>query len=221
MNMIGPRRDLTGLSFGNLRVTAYSKMTKRKKTGYFHYWRCLCDCGNETDVLQEHLIRGHTKSCGCYKINSLVERSTKHGDANTRLYRIWTGMKARCSNSNRPDYSYYGEREIEVCEEWFDSFGAFKDWALANGYEDGLTIERINNNNGYSPENCCFKSRRAQARNKRCNIWVEYNGEKRLLVELAEKHGINPLKARARYHRGLNIDQILYAGNLSKVASSS
>lgn len=124
-------------------------------------WRCVCDCGNETVVSTTNLISGNTKSCGCLRI---PPRIIKHGGLihgnKEKLYAIWNAMKNRCNNPNDPNYFRYGGRGIYVCEEWQKDYGAFRDWCYAHGYQKGLELDRENNNDGYTPENCRFVTHR-------------------------------------------------------------
>ena len=117
-------------------------------------------------------------------------KQTKHGEGKTRLYRIWASMKQRCNNPHDHAYQEYGGRGITVCREWEDDYLEFKRWALANGYADDLSIDRIDNDKGYSPQNCRWATREEQQRNRRNNRYVLYNGESMLLAELAEQYGI-------------------------------
>ena len=161
--------DLTGLRFGRLTVIDFDRFDERRAS----WWLCECDCGNEISVRRNSLVSGQTKSCGCYS----RDIHTSHGMTKTRLYRIWSGIKTRCENESDESYHRYGERGIDVCSEW-ESFETFRDWALDNGYEDNLTIDRIDNNLGYYPENCRWADRVTQQNNKRNNIYVEYEGER-------------------------------------------
>lgn len=169
--------DLTGQRFGRLVVLERAEDDKNKNPR----WRCRCDCGNETVVLGHHLRTGNTRSCGCFfheKQSKLmkqlcVERGIKppgcvtHNSSKTRLYNIWCGMKKRCYNSASSVYEYYGGRGITVCDEWLHSFEAFRDWALTHGYAENLTIDRIDNDKGYSPDNCRWLTLADQQRNRR------------------------------------------------------
>ncbi|RRC92739.1 hypothetical protein EII25_03435 [Erysipelotrichaceae bacterium OH741_COT-311] len=139
-------------------------------------WECNCDCGNKTEVIQENLLNGHTKSCGCASSKyTMGERMKTHGMSNTRLYYVWKAMKARCSNPNVEQYPNYGGRGIFVCAEWMSSFDNFKEWALLNGYDSNAefgkcTIDRINPDGNYEPSNCRWVDMKVQANNKRIKI---------------------------------------------------
>jgi hypothetical protein len=135
------RKDISGIRFKN--VVAIRRIGSDKK-GH-SIWECRCDCGNYFSVLSNHLLTGNTGTCGC---------RNGHGMRNTRIYRTWTNMKARCYNPKQDNFKYYGARGIEVCREWYDDFKTFLEWSLSHGYSDLLTIDRINSQRGYYPENC-------------------------------------------------------------------
>jgi len=160
--------DLTGHKIGRLTVSYRAENNKYGNT----MWHCVCDCGNEKDVLSSTLLSGHAKSCGCYKTEHLKSQSrramnTKHGESFTRLYRIWAGMIYRCMNPNSKDYPDYGGRGITVCREWRESYIKFRDWAKASGYEDRLTVDRKDNDRGYSADNCRWATAAQQCENRR------------------------------------------------------
>lgn len=149
--------DLTGKRFGKLEVIRRADETKCKQVA----WICKCDCSNEIIAFSGNLKRLHTQSCGCHRIDT----HTTHGDSSTRLYGIWNNMIQRCNNPNNTYYRNYGAKGITVCEAWKNGFKDFRDWALSNGYSDKLTIERKNNDEGYSPDNCIWVTRLEQSHN--------------------------------------------------------
>lgn len=166
-------KDLTGQRFGNLTAMQIDSV----QNGYA-YWFCRCDCGNIKLVRGTRLTEGHVTSCGCRKGN------IKHRESKTRLYHIWSGMRERCGNPNHPQYESYGARGIQVCPEWND-WETFRNWALENGYTKDLSIDRIDNDKGYSPDNCRWATATAQANNTRRTHLVTYNGETHSVSEWA------------------------------------
>lgn len=126
----------------------------------------LCECGNETTQWVIDIEKGKVKSCGCKRYLDLIDRNTVHSGCGTRLYRIWRGLFKRCCNPNSTDYLNYGARGITICEYW-NKFEVFKNWALCNGYKDNLTIDRINENGNYEPDNCRWATKKEQSEHKR------------------------------------------------------
>lgn len=160
-------KDLTGQRFGRLVVTERAGIDKSKHA----VWQCCCDCGEVRFVSSGNLLRGMTSSCGCIKSEKLTERNTVHGKRNNRLYTVWIDMKKRCYNPTTHNYHRYGGRGITICDEWLHDFQAFYDWAIANGYDENApymkcTIDRIDNDKGYSPDNCRWVDAKTQNNNK-------------------------------------------------------
>ena len=176
--------------------------TEKRQSGNV-VWRCLCDCGKTTFVSTGHLGSGHTRSCGCLA----KETRHKHGLSKTRIHCVWLQMKFRCKSEEPRKKHIYKDRGISVCKEWFN-FIAFYDWAIANGYNDNLTIDRIDNNKGYSPNNCRWIRKGLQTRNLRRNIYITYDGREMLLAEAAEIAGVKYNTAYQRYKKGREIDVV-------------
>ena len=186
-----PRRnDITGKKFGKL--TAIQRAGRDKNGKYL--WLCKCDCGGEKIVTSSDLVTGNTKSCGC-----LVTNKT-HGGSYTALYKTWVQMKMRCYNPNHASYYNYGGRGIKVCDEWNGehSFSVFCEWAIGAGYKEGLSLDRIDNEKDYYPENCRWVTRAFQERNKRNTFYAEYNGLQIPIAELCEELNI---PSQTVYHR--------------------
>lgn len=150
--------------------------------------KCKCECGNITFLLPSHFKKGYIKSCGCYRHRSPY--NTTHKQSRTPLYHIWETMRLRCSSPNNKKYYMYGARGIKVCDEWFNNFIAFRDWSLSHGWEQGLTLDRIDNNAGYSPDNCRWTTHAVQQRNTRRNVYITYQGKTQILADWCTELGL-------------------------------
>ena len=181
--------NFVGKKFGKLTVIKDLGRTFEKDGK--RCFLCHCDCGNEKIIRAQCVIKGYTQSCGCIK-----PRHITHGHAGTRLWGVWRGIKNRCYNANFPEYKNYGGRGITLCEEWKNDFMAFHNWAYANGYDENAqfgecTIDRIDVNGNYEPNNCRWVARETQANNTRKSKYYEYNGEMLTIPQIARKYNIN------------------------------
>lgn len=200
--------DLTGKRFGRLVVIGVDDRGTRKT-----YYNCQCDCGNVKSVRADSLLCGAIRSCGCMKkeqdrIN--LEANHSHKQSGTRLYKIWQGMKRRCHNPHDTRYDRYGGRGIIVCDEWRKNFQAFYDWAVQNGYNETLTIDRIDNDGNYCPDNCRWSSNEEQARNRSSNINITIGNATKTLTEWCEIFQVDYKMVLARYKRNgfIGIDEL-------------
>lgn len=196
---MGKPINLTGRKFGKLTV-----LYKIHNTNNHVFWLCVCDCGNLTEVRTDALRKGDTKSCGCL--------TCKHGKCTTKLYKVWLSMKQRCTNPKNKAYKNYGGRGIAVCSEWLHDFTNFYNWAMNNGYKEGLSIDRVDNNGNYSPNNCRWANRKTQQRNRRDCIYYIINGEKHCLKEWCNILNLKYSTVKARLHYGWDIERALELG---------
>lgn len=200
--MATKRENLIGQRFGMLTILQEVDPIPRpnRPTSPRRAFLCKCDCGNETTKTLESLVTGNTKSCGCL--------SHKHQQTGTRLYRIWAHMKARCLNPNDQKFYAYGARGIKVCDEWLE-FEPFCEWAMNNGYESHLSIDRKDVNGNYSPENCHWTTMVEQQNNRTNNHDLTFNGETLTIAQWAKKLGIYQSTIQRRLKRGLDIAEVL------------
>ena len=207
-----------GEKYNRLLVIEYCGTGKYQQSMF----KCVCDCGNTTITRGTFLTRGITKSCGCLQrehakrhmdyLNKNGKRPTQtrltHGKSKTKIYKEWCLMKARCCQENRENYQHYGGRGISVCEEWNNDFVVFYHWAINNGYDKNLEIDRINNDEGYSPINCKWSTRKEQMRNRRNTVFLENNGIKKPLAQWCEEKNIRYKLAHARMKKGYSFENI-------------
>lgn len=205
-------KDITGKRFGKLIVIGLDNIVNNRA-----YWNVRCDCGNEKSV------RGDTLkvivSCGCVKkeqdkINLGIKYN--HEMTHHEAYNIWVNMMRRCHSEKDKFFSCYGGRGIDVCEEWQD-VKKFCKWADESGFQKGLSIERKDVNGNYCPDNCCWIPKNEQSKNRRTSIIIKYNGEDRLLCEVARELGLNYQTVRSRWKIGIrDNERLLYNGNLKE-----
>ena len=200
--------DLTGKKFGRLTVIKQDKESKRTK------WICKCECGNIKSVYACHLKDGSSTSCGCFQKEKVKQSNSKHGYTKTSLHNRWKTMKQRCCNKNDKNYKNYGGRGITVCDEWND-FENFKNWALLNGYEQGLQLDRIDNNKGYSPDNCRWCKASVNNHNRRNTAKIDGIP----LTDFAEIHNLTYSHIHYIYYRLINGNIIPNTENVLKYAN--
>jgi len=183
-------KDITGQKFGRLMVIRH---VGRDKNNYA-LWECKCDCGNVIVTTGHNLRGGNTKSCGCSSRDRIREWNytvkRKHGGRDTKLFHIWSGMKTRCYNPHAINYKDYGAKGVTICDEWLTDFAKFRDWAMSNGYSHELTIDRIDYNGNYEPNNCRWCTTKEQNRNRRSNKMITYKGETHCIADWADIIGM-------------------------------
>lgn len=200
-------KDLSGMRFGMLNVLNEYKQVRGKTNKTHILWKCRCDCGREVWVRGTSLRYGTTKSCNHHR-----NANYKHGLTNNRIYYVFYDMHQRCENPNNHAYKYYGERGICVCDEWSGENGvvSFANWAFANGYKDGLSIDRIDVNGNYEPSNCRWADVKTQARNKRNNRYlIDSNGTKKVAADIATEKGIDHRSIYQRIKSGWENDDVI------------
>ena len=189
----------TGDRFSKLTVVAFVGVNRNRK----REWLCKCECGNMVNVTTGHLLSGHSTSCGCTRLQNSIKATkisnAKHGMKGTKEYKAWSEMKQRCINQNAQQYKNYGARGIKVCDRWLQSFENF--YADMGKAPDGFSIDRIDVNGDYCPENCRWASIREQQNNKRNTFFITFNGITKPLSYWSETLGIKPntIHARIRY----------------------
>ena len=205
---MGSSTSTLGKRFGRLVVVEFHHSSGGNK-----YWLCKCDCGGEKIVRTNSLNYGSVRSCGCLQLETQRNnrtKSIKHGHAhNERLYETWKNMRRRCSDPHNKRAAHYYDKGITVCEAWND-YATFRTWALQNGYRDDLTIDRIDNNKGYCPENCHWATAKQQANNQSRNRLITFNGCTKTMSEWADFVGLKYSVLNHRIQRGWPIAKALY-----------
>lgn len=203
-------KDITGIKYNLL--TAVNRIGSNKHNQSI--WLCLCDCGIYKKALIGDLNSGHLKSCGCLNIQSRIKTHTTHGlSKKNKLYKVWDAMKARCYNKNHRSYKNYGGRGIFVCKDW-QNYENFHVWSISAGYMDGLSIDRVDNDRGYSPDNCKWVEMKEQVRNRRITKTLEYNGELKPLAEWCEVFELDYHKTNQKLLKGWTFEKVLLSVNL-------
>lgn len=200
--------DLTGQRFGYLTVISRAESDPKRKE---RRWNCLCDCGEMTAVPSYRLRHGGVTSCGCHQYDRNF--CSKKAKWNQRLYRVYQSIQTRCYNQNSDNYYLYGGRGITICDEWKE-FDNFCDWALSNGYDESApfgecTIDRIDPNKGYSPDNCRWVSMKKQNNNRRNNHLITFNGETKTIAEWEREMGLYRGAILIRLKHGWDIEHAL------------
>lgn len=193
-----------GQKYNHLTIIEKSERNTNKKS----YWICKCECGNISTVQSYDLTRNKTISCNDCGNKRIGEKNKKHDSYKIRLYRTWSNMKTRCNNSNYEMYKSYGGKGIKVCEEW-NEFIVFKDWALNNGYKENLTLDRINNDKSYCPENCRWATMKVQQNNRTNNNMITFKGETLTMKQWSEKLGILYTTIQRRMKKKWPIEKVL------------
>lgn len=195
------KQELIGKTFGLLTVEDFAG-THHKRGFEF---KCKCKCGNyvirSASSIRRIIKNSTNSSCGCEKYGG---SPPTHGETKTRLYTIWDGMKERCKDKKN---KRYGGRGITICPEWLNDFCTFRDWALSHGYQDDLTIDRIDNNGNYEPDNCRWATKKEQSNNRGVSVKYLYNGEEKNASELGKICGITDVAFRKRLRKGMSVKE--------------
>lgn len=198
------RVNIIGKKFGRLTVLEYSH-----NVGYTRFFLCQCDCGKKKTVAKNNLTTGKQVSCGCLRAERLGNLN-RLPEGYLRLGKIFHAMKYRCYDPRSNRYPRYGGRGITICDEWLNDMDTFRSWAIQNGYRDGLSIDRINNDEGYCPENCRWVDKSDQLSNFSRNVIVEFNGKSQTIAQWGKELGIprSTLHNRLRVH-GWSVERAL------------
>lgn len=198
-------KDLVGQKFNRLKVIGFSNKTNKHKD---RYWLCQCECKDKTikEVMEYHLVNGKIKSCGCLTREKRAEMNKENKFRNKyphykRIYSIYDGMRKRCYRKNKDNYEHYGGRGITICDEWLNDFMSFYNWAINNGYQDDLTIDRIDNDGNYEPDNCRWATWEEQFYNKSDTVYITIDGESKTILEWCKISGLTYSAFWQRYNK--------------------
>jgi hypothetical protein len=197
-------KDLTGLRYGRLLVIR--QMPRNSK---FIRWECLCDCGNYTYPITSQLNSNNCRSCGCLQKDKAKEHNTRHGMTNTSEFGIWYTMKRRCNDPKVKNYNIYGGRGIKVCNRWMECFENFYEDMGPRPSEEH-SIERLDTNGNYCPENCIWGTEEIQSRNRRNNVKVTINGVTKLMIDWAKDYGVDESLVRSRRAKGWSLNETIF-----------
>lgn len=196
--------DILGYVYGRLTVESFSYKEKLSKAGYEYYFNCKCKCGNNKKIKRSSLKNKRVNSCGCLHTEQLIERNENNRKYDigldnqfNKLYGSWKAMHDRCNNPLHVRYSRYGGRGIKIFEDW-NNWNSFRDWAIDNGWKDGLTIERLDFNGNYEPTNCTWATYKEQANNTSTNKYIKYKGETKTLSRWCEELDLKYDRIKAR-----------------------
>lgn len=196
--------NLKGSRFGRLTVLERAKNGNCRQVR----WLCKCDCGNLHYASTAVLRAGKVQSCGCL----IRDVHSTHGMSGTRLYKIWDGMKCRCYSKSHMHYDKYGGRGIKICQEWRENPASFCEWAMANGYKDDLTIDRINHDGDYEPNNCRWITNAKQQTNKRNNRMITYKGKTQCVADWIRELNLDKARTYNRIANGwTEVEEIFFS----------
>lgn len=194
-------KDYTGKRFGHWTILKKGNAPKK--------WVARCDCGAVKEVWIDNLKSGKSTCCNRCKGETSRKNATTHGESKTHLYYVWYTMKKRCTCKSSKSFADYGARGIKVCDSWMKSYVPFRDWALSHGYADGLQIDRIDNNGGYSPENCRWVTHRENMQNTRRNKHILFRGKEYTPTQLADMCGKNNSRISERLRKGWSAEEAM------------
>lgn len=200
--------ELKGQKIGRLMVIEECGKDKHRNI----LWRCKCDCGNEVIAKGCDLNRKHLLSCGCYQKEMASKANITHGATINRktpkLYMVWSDMRARCHNKKHHAYKWYGGKGVNVCQDWLDYIN-FQKWAYQNGYEEGLTIDRIDSDKDYCPENCRWATRKEQSNHLSSCVFFKFNNELLNITQFCEKYYVTPSTFYKYARKNITVDNLM------------